>query len=74
MLIALSDHTFMSWDHIDLQLYDEAFRNLQIVLSPWDNGALRDTVVEIIKSSGLLSEIVDSITVVDSSLKGKLKL
>ena len=72
ILIELSDPTFKGWDHIDLQLYDEAFRNLQIILSPWDDGTLRNKVKKIIKSSGLSPEIADSIVIVDSSLGEKI--
>lgn len=72
ILCTLSNPTFSEWDYIDLQLYDEIFRGLRIILSPWDDGTLREKVKEIISSSGLSSEIIDTITIEDSVLKGTL--
>lgn len=72
ILCTLSDPTFKEWDYIDLQLHSEVFRDLRIILSPWDDGTLREQVEEIISSSGLPSDIIASITVEDSALKGTL--
>lgn len=60
------------WDYIDLRLKPEIFRGLRIVLSPWDDGKLRDSIQAIIDSSALSQEIKESIVIVDSVLKGKL--
>lgn len=58
--------------NIDLQLHDEMFRGLRIVLSPWDDGTLRGRVEEIIRVCGLPTDILNSITIDDSALKGTL--
>ena len=55
-----------------MQLHEEMFRGLRIVLSPWDEGKLKNKVEEIIHSSGLSFDIMNSITIVDSFLKGTL--
>lgn len=72
ILCTLSNPTFNEWDYIDLQLHNEAFRDLRIILSPWDDGTLRKQVEDIIFSSGLPSDIITSIVVKDSALKGTL--
>ena len=72
ILCTLSCPVFKEWDYIDLQLGDEVFRGLRVILSPWDDGTLREQVKEIICSSGLSSDIVDSITIKDSALKETL--
>ena len=72
ILCTLSNPTFKEWDYIDLQLHSEMFRNLRIILSPWDDGSLRKQVEEIISSSDLPSDIIASIVVEDSALKGTL--
>lgn len=46
ILSTLSSPAFKEWDYIDLQLHDEVFRGLRIVLSPWDDGTLRSRVEE----------------------------
>ena len=71
-ICTLSNPTFKEWDYIDLQLHSEMFRNLRIILSPWDDGSLRKQVEEIISSSDLPSDIIASIVVEDSALKGTL--
>lgn len=72
ILSTLSSPTFKEWDYIDLQLHDEVFRGLRIVLSPWDDGTLRSRVEEIIQNCGLPADIQESITIDDSALKGTL--
>lgn len=72
ILCTLSDPAFKEWDYIDLQLHSEIFRGLRIILSPWDDGALRNKVEEIISSSGLPADIISSIVIEDSVLKGTL--
>lgn len=72
ILSALSSSEFNDWEYIDLQLKDEIFRNLRIVLSPWDDGNLRRQVEQVIKNSGLPEDIMESITIDDSVLKGTL--
>ncbi|SCG87345.1 Uncharacterised protein [uncultured Clostridium sp.] len=72
ILSTLSNSTFKEWDYIDLQLHEEMFRGLRIVLSPWDEGKLKNKVEEIIHSSDLSFDIMNSITIVDSFLKGTL--
>ena len=72
ILSTLSIPTFNEWDYIDLLLHDEIFRDLQIILSPWDDGELRGKVQEIIQSSNLSEDISTSISVKDSFLKGTL--
>ena len=72
ILCTLSNPTFKEWDYIDLQLHSEMFRGLRIILSPWDDGALRNKVEEIISSSGLPADIISSITIKDTSLKDTL--
>lgn len=72
ILCTLSNPTFKEWDYIDLRLQSEMFRGLRIILSPWDDGTLREKVEEIILNSGLPSDITESITIEDSALKGTL--
>lgn len=72
ILCTLSDPHFSEWEYLDLRLFDEFFRDLRIVLSPWDDGTLRAKVEDIIQNSGLPIEIANSITIVDSVLKGTL--
>lgn len=72
ILSTLSSPTFSEWEYIDLQLHDEMFRGLRIVLSPWDDGTLRGRVEEIIRVCGLPTDILNSITIDDSALKGTL--
>lgn len=72
ILSTLSNPTFKEWDYIDLQLHAEMFRGLRIILSPWDDGTLRKQVEEIILSNGLPSDIISSIVIEDSALKGTL--
>lgn len=72
ILCTLLNPTFKEWDYIDLQLHPEMFRGLRIILSPWDDGALRNKVEEIVSSSGLPADIISSIVVEDSALKGTL--
>ena len=57
---------------MDLRLKPEIYRGLRVMLSPWDDGTLRSKVEEIINNSGLPSDIIESIEIVDSGLKGKL--
>lgn len=74
ILCTLSNPAFKEWNYIDLQLHSEMFRDLRIILSPWDDGALRNEVEEIISSSGLPADIIDSIEIEDSALKGTLNI
>lgn len=72
ILCALSGTGVSDWDYIDLRLKPEFFRDLVIVLSPWDEGELHDSVKLAIDSSNLPQEIKDSISIIPSSLTGKL--
>lgn len=72
ILVTLSDPSFSGWDYIDLRLKPAIFKNLKIVLSPWGDDSLREHVEKIIRECSLPQEIKDSITIVDSGLKGKL--
>ncbi|MCF0134180.1 MAG: hypothetical protein HUJ72_09965 [Blautia sp.] len=72
IMSVLSGGQFPGWDFIDLRLKPTIFKDLSIVLSPWDDGSLKSKVCEAIRSSSLPDEIKDSIEVIDSALKGKL--
>lgn len=72
ILCTLSNPMFKGWDYVDLQLHSEIFRGLQIILSPWDDGTLREKVEGVILSSDLPADIASSITIKDSELKGTL--
>lgn len=72
ILCSLSSPVFKEWDYIDLQLYNEVFQGLRAILSPWDDGTLREKAKEIINNSVLPPDIVASITIEDSALKGTL--
>lgn len=72
VMCILSPQDFSEWSYIDLRLKPEAFRGLKIILSPWDNGELRNRVEKIITDCTLPKDIKESITVVDSGLKSKL--
>ena len=72
ILSTLSVPDFSQWDYIDIRLNEEIFRGLKVVLSPWDDGSLRERVEEIIHKSGLSENIMDTIKVEDSVLKGSL--
>lgn len=64
---------FDKWEYIDLNLYDEFFRGLTIVLSPWDKGSLKKEVEDILNNSDLPSDILNSISIRDSVYKNKLE-
>lgn len=64
---------FDKWKYIDLNLYDEFFRGLTIVLSPWDKGSLKKEVEDILNNSDLPSDILNSISIRDSVYKNKLE-
>ncbi|MBD9037166.1 MAG: hypothetical protein EGR42_03270 [[Eubacterium] rectale] len=72
IMSVLSGTQFPMWDYIDLRLKPEIFRNLHIILSPWDEGGLREEIQQAIDTSNLSQDIKDSISIADSSLKGKL--
>lgn len=63
---------FDKWEYVDLNLYDEFFRGLTIVLSPWDKGSLKEEVEDILNNSNLPSDILNSISIRDSIYKNKL--
>lgn len=50
------------------------FKNMRVVLSPWDDGSLRDKVKQVINDSSLPNDIKYSIKIEDSYLKGTLNL
>lgn len=62
---------FDKWEYIDLNLYDEFFRGLTIVLSPCDKGSLKEEVEDILNNSNLPSDILNSISIRDSVYKNK---
>lgn len=72
ILSTLSVPDFSQWDYLDIRLNEEIFRGLKVILSPWDDGSLREKVEKIICESGLSEEIIDTIKVEDSALKGSL--
>ena len=72
ILCTILEPKMKGWDYIDLRLKPEFFRDLCIVLSPWDEGDLRDNIVNIIESIDLPNEIKESIIIKDSGLKDKL--
>lgn len=73
LLLNLSCEDFTEWKYIDLRFRPEAFRNLEIILSPWDSkDSLKQEVETIISESDLPDEIKESITIRDSDLKGYL--
>ena len=72
ILSTLSNQQFSDWEFVDLRLKPEIYSGLRVMLSPWDDGTLRSKVEEIINNSGLPSDIIESIEIVDSGLKGKL--
>ncbi len=74
ILCVLSNPSFSEWDYIDLRLKPELFRDLKIILSPWDDGKLYSAVSDIINKSSLPEEIKNSITIVDSGLKGNINI
>ena len=74
ILCALGGDSFDKWDYIDIRLKPEIFRDLKIVLSPWDAGSLRAKVQNVIDRSDLPDEIKTSIVIKDSVLKGTLNL
>lgn len=73
ILSSLFDTKFDKWEYIDLNLYDEFFRGLTIVLSPWDKETLKEEVEEILNNSNLPLDIIDSISIKDSVYKNKLE-
>ncbi|EXM40269.1 hypothetical protein RASY3_09205 [Ruminococcus albus SY3] len=72
ILCTINKPTMKGWDYIDLRLKPEIFHDLCIVLSPWDEGELRDNIANIIESIYLPQEIKDSIVIKESILKNKL--
>ncbi len=72
ILSSLSIPDFGGWDYLDLRLKPEIFRNLNIVLSPWDEGESFAKVTELVENSSLPQDIKSSIHIMDSGLKGKL--
>lgn len=74
LLYRLSDPTFSDWDYIDFRVKPELFRDLTVILSPWDNGTLYNSVRLIIDKSRLPSDIKKSIIIKDSALKGSINI
>ena len=72
ILCTLMSQDFSEWKYIDLRLKDEMFRDLKIILSPWDEGGLREKLAGMIEKSSLADEIKNTIEIYDSGLKGKL--
>ena len=72
ILTSLSSTEFCEWDYIDLRLKPEFFKNLRIILSPWENEDLYQQVRDIVSGSDLPEDIKDSIVIQSSGLKGKL--
>lgn len=56
------------WDWIDLYLYDQVFKNLTIIMSPWDTGTQKRQITKIIRSSSLSEEVKDTISIKESEL------
>lgn len=72
ILCCLNNQEFSEWAYIDLRLRQEMFRDLVIVLSPWDDGELQSQLEDIIKRSILTDEIKKSIKIEKSGLEGTL--
>lgn len=74
ILCTIGGNAFDKWDFIDLRLKPEIFRDLKIILSPWDDGTLRDKVKGIVDRCSLPECIKSSIEIQDSVLKGKINI
>lgn len=72
ILCSIAGGPFNNWNYIDLRLKPEIFRDLKIVLSPWDDGNAKAAVQKIIDECALPDEVKNSISIVDSALKGTL--
>lgn len=60
------------WDWIDLHVKDEIFREMKIILSPWDDGTQRRIIEKALHYSSISDEIQNTIKIVDSGLRGSL--
>lgn len=74
ILCCLGFQNFSEWKFIDLRLKEEFFRNLVIVMNPWEKSNLQSNIQEIIDSSPLSDGIKATITIMHSDLKGTLNL
>ena len=72
ILCSLSIPSFKEWNYVDLRLKPEMFHGLTIVLSPWDDDTSKERVKSIVINSSLPTDIIKTIKIVDSNLKGKL--
>lgn len=74
ILSCLYNQEDSTWDYIDLRLKDDFFRDLIIVINPWEEDDLRSEIQEIIDCSPLIGDIKSTITIVNSEIKGTLNL
>lgn len=64
----------VEWDYIDLRLKDEIFRDMQIIMNPWEKDGFEENLMAVIRDSDLDDVIKKSITVRPSSAKGQINL
>ena len=74
ILLTVNQPEFKKLSYIDLRLKPEIFADLKIILSPWDDGTLKQEVSSIITKSGLPETIKKSIIIQDSKLKNGINL
>lgn len=72
IMLVLDNQEFSEWEHIDIRLKEEFFRDLKIILSPWYNSLCEDEIRRIIKDSSLSDDIKNSITVEHSTIEGTI--
>lgn len=72
IMCCLGNQNFKEWDYIDLRLKDEIFRDLTIILSPWAGEQERCEIEAFVNEWKCNEDIKNSITIVDSSLKGTI--
>lgn len=74
ILCRLNNQDWKEWDHIDLRLTDEFFRDLVIIMSPWASENMQESIQAIIDGSSLSEDVKKSISIEESILKGKINL
>lgn len=72
ILVKLQPSDFSEWEWIRLRIEPEAFRNLTIILSPWENEMLENKVRDILREAQLPSEIKETISIRHSEVKDML--
>lgn len=74
LLLTVNQPDFKKLSYIDLRLKPAIFENLKIVLSPWDDGILKQEVLRIINNSSLPESIKETIEIQDSCLKNGINI